>query len=95
MLFYRVKNAASLSLALISRVSLCMFIVSQTMLLHTVSALLVLLAPLAVCEGDCVTVESEAPGNWQGLLQLGPFESDVSDWEISIREGFRNSCSVN
>ena len=39
---------------------------------------------LSIDEDDCVTVESEAPGSWQGLLQLGPFEEDVTSWNILI-----------
>ena len=39
---------------------------------------------LLVDADDCVTVESEGPGNWQGLLQLGPFEEDVTSWNIII-----------
>ena len=38
-----------------------------------------------VLSGDeCVTVESEGPDNWHGLLMLGPFEEDVASWNILI-----------
>ena len=39
---------------------------------------------LSVDQEECVTVESEGPGNWQGLLQLGPFKEDVTSWSIII-----------
>lgn len=39
---------------------------------------------LLVDADDCVTVESEGHGNWQGLIQLGPFEEDVTSWNIII-----------
>ena len=38
--------------------------------------LLALLSPLLALEDDCVTVEAEGPGQWQGLVQLGPFQGD-------------------
>ena len=43
-----------------------------------------LLLPLALAEDDCVTVEAEDPGQWQGLVQLGPFQEDVTNWNIMI-----------
>ena len=40
---------------------------------------------LPLCSGDeCVIEESEGPGNWHGLLQLGPFDEDVTSWNILI-----------
>ena len=29
-------------------------------------------------------MESEGPGNWHGLIQLGPFDEDVTSWNILI-----------
>ena len=41
--------------------------------------------PCNPCVGDeCVIEESEGPGNWHGLLQLGPFEEDVTSWNVLI-----------
>ena len=46
--------------------------------------LLSITATAVLSDEDCVTVEAEGPGNWQGLLKLGPFEEDVTSWNVLI-----------
>ena len=46
--------------------------------------LLSLLWGVALAGDECVIQESEGPGNWHGLVQLGPFQEDVTNWNILI-----------
>ena len=46
--------------------------------------LLSITATAVLSDEDCVTVEAEGLGNWQGLLKLGPFEEDVTSWNVLV-----------